>query len=193
MMISRAAGENQDATTEKGEYYLTDEEEMLLQCLSVSFEKVIVILNVGYPISMEFVDKYRIKGLVYCGFGGMLGGQALLDVLTGKENPSGKLPDTWALDYFDHPSSKNFYDANGKARLNADSSEYGQSWVNKGSANDFLSMEALEKSWKSTTSNGYWGLAAANHDDETITVSMKYYAYGQHKGRRKHASLQINL
>ena len=63
--------------------------------------------------------------------------------------------------------------------MHADSSEYGQSWVNKGSANDFLSMEALEKSWKSTTSNGYWGLAAANHDDETITVSMKYYAYGQ--------------
>ena len=27
--------------------------------------------------------------------------------------------------------------------------------------------------------NGYWGLAAANHDDETIAVSMKYYAYGQ--------------
>ena len=48
--------------------------------------------------------------------------------------------------------------------MHADSSEYGQSWVNKGSANDFLSMEALEKSWKSTTSNGYWGLAAANHD-----------------------------
>ena len=63
--------------------------------------------------------------------------------------------------------------------MHADSSEYGQSWVNKGSANDFLSMEALEKSWKSTTANGYWGLAAANHDDETITVSMKYYAYGQ--------------
>ena len=63
--------------------------------------------------------------------------------------------------------------------MHADSSEYGQSWVNKGSANDFLSMEALEKSWKSTTSNGYWGLAAANHDDETIAVSMKYYAYGQ--------------
>ena len=63
--------------------------------------------------------------------------------------------------------------------MHADSSEYGQSWVNKGSNNDYLSMEALEKAWKSTTSNGYWGLAAANHDDETITLSMKYYAYGQ--------------
>ena len=29
--------------------------------------------------------------------------------------------------------------------MHADSSEYGQSWVNKGSANDFLSMDALEK------------------------------------------------
>lgn len=145
MMISRAAGENQDATTEKGEYYLTDEEEMLLQCLSVSFEKVIVILNVGYPISMEFVDKYHIKGLVYCGFGGMLGGQALLDVLTGKENPSGKLPDTWALDYFDHPSSKNFYDANGKARLNADCSEYVDTVYEEGIYVGYRYFESFQK------------------------------------------------
>ena len=63
--------------------------------------------------------------------------------------------------------------------MHADSSEYGQSWVNKGSANDYLSMEALEAAWKSRTSNGYWGLAAADHDNEEIVLSMKYYGYGQ--------------
>ncbi len=42
--------------------------------------------------------------------------------------------------------------------MHADSSELWSVLVNKGSANDFLSMEALEKSWKSTTSNGYWVL-----------------------------------
>ena len=113
-------------------------------CLSL-LKKVIVILNVGYPISMEFVDKYHIKGLVYCGFGGMLGGQALLDVLTGKENPSGKLPDTWALDYFDHPSSKNFYDANGKARLNADCSEYVDTVYEEGIYVGYRYFESFQK------------------------------------------------
>lgn len=63
--------------------------------------------------------------------------------------------------------------------MHADSSEYGQSWVNKGSNNDYLSMEDLEAAWKSRTSNGYWGLAAADHDNEEIVLSMKYYAYGQ--------------
>lgn len=63
--------------------------------------------------------------------------------------------------------------------MHADSSEYGQSWVNKGSNNDYLSMEALEAAWKSKTSNGYWGLAAADHDKGEIVLTMKYYGYGQ--------------
>lgn len=124
MMISRAAGENQDASTEKGEYYLTDAEENLISKLSTEFSKLIVILNIGYPISMSFVEKYNVKGLIYCGFGGMLGGKALLNIITGKENPSGKLPDTWAMDYFDIPASKNFYDAKDKKRLNAECTEF---------------------------------------------------------------------
>ena len=63
--------------------------------------------------------------------------------------------------------------------MHADSSETGQAWVNKGSNNDYLSMDALESKWKSKSSNGYWGLAAADHDNEEIALSMKYYAYGQ--------------
>ena len=63
--------------------------------------------------------------------------------------------------------------------MHADSSETGQYWVSKGSANDYLSMDALETAWKSTTSSGYWGLAAADHDNEEIVLSQKYYAYGQ--------------
>ena len=41
------------------------------------------------------------------------------DILSGAVNPSGKLPDTWAKDYFDIPSSKNFYDCVDKTRLTA--------------------------------------------------------------------------
>ena len=63
--------------------------------------------------------------------------------------------------------------------MHADSSEYGQSWVNKGSANDYLTIQDLENAWKSRSSNGYWGLAAADHNNEEILLSMKYYGYGQ--------------
>ena len=63
--------------------------------------------------------------------------------------------------------------------MHADSSEYGQKWINKGSENDYLTMTDLEKAWKSQSSNGYWGIAAADHNNNEIVLSQKYYAYGQ--------------
>ena len=113
--LSRASGENNDNTSAKGDFDLTDDERALLACLRDRFAKVVVILNVGYPITLDWTD--LADAIVYNGFGGMLGGQALLEVLSGAVNPSGKLPDTWAVRYEDIPAAKNFYDANGKPAL----------------------------------------------------------------------------
>lgn len=124
VFLSRAAGENQDASTAKGEYYLSDEEETLIAKVAETFDKTIVILNVGYPIDITFAKKYRVSGLIYLGFAGMLAGPALLDIMSGAANPSGKLPDTWAEDYRDIPSSRNFYDSEGKKRLDTDENVY---------------------------------------------------------------------
>lgn len=124
VFLTRAAGENQDASTVKGEYYLSEEEEALIAKVTETFDKTVVVLNVGYPMDVSFAEKYSVAGVVYSGFGGMLAGPALMDVLSGDVNPSGKLPDTWAADYFDIPSSKNFYDCAGKPRLCADADVY---------------------------------------------------------------------
>lgn len=124
-VISRAAGENNDNSTNPGEYYLTPEEEGVLCGLRERFAKLVVILNVGYPISVAFAEKYRVDALVYSGFGGMFAGIALMDVLTGRVNPSGRLPDTWSECYESIPASKNFYDcAGGKRRIVSDDSAY---------------------------------------------------------------------
>lgn len=124
IMLSRAAGENMDNSSAKGEYYLSEQEELLIAKVTEVFSHAIAILNVGYPIDLSFVEKYNVEGVLYCGFGGMLAGPALIDILSGKENPSGKLPDTWTEDYFDLPSSKNFYDCVDKPRMDADSTAY---------------------------------------------------------------------
>lgn len=110
MVISRASGESTDNSTRRGECALTEDEEELLGCLRRNFRRLVVILNVGYPIGLTFADRYGVDALVYSGFGGMLAGQALTDVLTGRVNPSGKLPDTWAARYEDIPAARNFYD-----------------------------------------------------------------------------------
>jgi beta-glucosidase len=121
--VSRGSGENIDNSAIKGEYYLTDEEEAMIQAVVGKFDKTIAIVNSGYPMDVSWVEKYKIKALISCGFVGMLGGQALIEILDGRVNPSAKLPDTWSIDYYDIPASKNFYNAiDGKPILSADSS-----------------------------------------------------------------------
>lgn len=128
MVISRSSGENTDNSSREGEFYLTREEEQLLKALQDKFARLAVILNVGYPISLSFVEKYQVDALVYSGYGGMLAGRALMDVLTGRVCPSGKLPDTWSVDYDSIPASRNFYDCvGGKKRIVTDE---GDIWLN---------------------------------------------------------------
>ena len=63
--------------------------------------------------------------------------------------------------------------------MHADNSEYGKKWVNAGSENDYLTIDALMKAWQPKENSAYWGLAAADHNNEEVVLSMKYYAYGQ--------------
>ena len=70
---------------------------------------LVAIINSGYPMDLRWLEEYAVDAAVWCGFSGMLGGKALVEILDGRVNPSGKLPDTWSLDYTDIPASKNFY------------------------------------------------------------------------------------
>ena len=108
IFISRTSGEFLDNKPDKGGYYLTDDEESMIEAVSSVFEKTIAVINTGYPIDMRWMEKYNIKAAIWTGLAGMLAGYALVELLDGRENPSGKLPDTWALDYFDYPSAHNF-------------------------------------------------------------------------------------
>lgn len=66
-----------------------------------------VILNVCGPVDVsEFI---RLADGIFCVFlPGMKGAEALADLLTGRENPSGKLPVTFPKRYEDTPSYLNF-------------------------------------------------------------------------------------
>ena len=108
IVISRTSGEFLDNKPIKGGYYLTDEEEAMIAAVSAAFDKTVAIINTGYPIDMRWAEKYNIKAALYTGFSGMCAGYALMELLDGRVSPSGHLPDTWALDYYDYPSASNF-------------------------------------------------------------------------------------
>ena len=108
VIIGRTAGEDRDACNEKGSYLLTDEEEQMLSIVCRSFSRVIVVLNVGYIIDMNWVKKYGPQAVLYTWQGGMEGGHGVTDVLMGRVNPCGKLSDTIASSIEDYPSTPYF-------------------------------------------------------------------------------------
>ena len=121
ILLTRMSGENYDNAAAKGEYYLNDEEEAMIRTVTAKFSKTVVVLNSGYPMDVRWADTYGVKALIACSFPGMLGAQVLVEILDGRVNPSGKLPDTWSLDYSDIPASRNFYNAvDGKPALTTD-------------------------------------------------------------------------
>lgn len=110
VVIGRAAGEDRENTLSRGSYYLTKDEERLLEKVSKYFAKTAVVLDIGNIIDMSFVDKYNIGAVLLPWQGGMESGNAVADVLTGKVNPCGKLTATVAEKYEYYPSAKYFGD-----------------------------------------------------------------------------------
>ncbi len=108
IVIGRISGEDRDNSAEKGSWYLSEDEEKLLDAVTKYFDRTVVLLNVGNIIDMKWVEKYNIKSVMYIWQGGQEGGNAVADVLSGKVTPSGKLTDTIAKDIYLYPSVKNF-------------------------------------------------------------------------------------
>lgn len=108
--IGRSSGEDRDCDLANGSYFLHDEEIEMIDLVTAHFEKVIVILNVGNIIDMSWVKHYgaKIGAVMYVWQGGMESGNAVADLLCGNVNPSGRLTDTIARNYYDYPSSAQF-------------------------------------------------------------------------------------
>lgn len=109
LTIGRTSGEAKDRHV--NEFYLTDNEKALLEKISAAYraagKRVVVILNVCGPV--ETASWISMADAILCAFQpGQEVGHCVTDVLTGKVNPSGKLPMTFAMQYGDAPSDNNF-------------------------------------------------------------------------------------
>lgn len=71
---------------------------------------IVVLINSSNPISADFLqdEDFGVDAALWVGSVGETGLFAVADILAGKVNPSGSLPDTWWMDNLSNPAMANF-------------------------------------------------------------------------------------
>ncbi|MBQ6542865.1 MAG: glycoside hydrolase family 3 C-terminal domain-containing protein [Clostridia bacterium] len=85
---------------------LPDAHDALVEAVVKANPNTVVVLAGGSPVEMPWNDS--VKAILNSYLGGQAGGGAVADILTGKVNPSGKLPETYPVSYDDTPAKNNF-------------------------------------------------------------------------------------
>ena len=62
-------------------------------------DRVVVVLMCGSAVEVPWIN--QVKAVLYAGLPGEAGGEAIINLLSGKVNPSGKMAETWPLSYED--------------------------------------------------------------------------------------------
>ncbi|GFP76526.1 beta-glucosidase family protein [Clostridium fungisolvens] len=78
----------------------------LLEEVSKVNSNIIAVLSCGSVVEMPWI--YKVKGLLHGYLGGQAGARAMLRIISGDVNPSGKLAETYPISYEDTPSFNNF-------------------------------------------------------------------------------------
>ena len=91
---------------DRADMKLAENQLELLAAVAAANPNVVVLLSAGSSLESGWVKDC--KALVYGCLGGQAGAGALVEVLTGAQNPCGKLAETWARSYADTPAKEHF-------------------------------------------------------------------------------------
>ncbi len=121
--INRYSGEGWDRREDDDPPYfqLSSMEKKMVDTVTANFKNVIVLLNTGAMIDTSwFAYNDKISAAVMIWQGGMEGGLAVADILTGEVTPSGKLVDTCAQNLGDYPSTEGFFESDDYVKYTED-------------------------------------------------------------------------
>ena len=98
--LNKSAGQDNEGT-DRADIVLPYGQDALIEALAEVSAKLVVVNISGSPVAMPWAE--RVNAIVQGWYGGSESGHALVDVLTGVVNPSGKLPFTMPLALSDGP------------------------------------------------------------------------------------------
>ncbi|ORX79330.1 beta-glucosidase-related glycosidase [Anaeromyces robustus] len=107
-VLSRVSGEGSDRTFVKGDFLLTDTEKNIILSLARGYKKFMLVLNTGGPVDLSGLEE--VENILVLSQLGVNTSKALVDVISGKKYPSGKLTTTWTKSS-DYPTIGNFGDS----------------------------------------------------------------------------------
>jgi beta-glucosidase len=96
-------GEGYDRT----DLRLQESQRTLIEKVLEVNENVVLVVNTGAPVDLT-AYRDRVKAIIQGGYSGEASGSAIVDVIFGKAEPGGRLPETYPLRLEDTPSYLNF-------------------------------------------------------------------------------------
>lgn len=117
-LVVLCVGFNQQIEHEGDErpFELPAAQEELIKVVTQTNPNTILVLNAGGNVDMQNWLP-NIKGLIHTFYPGQEGGVALANILTGKINPSGKLPVSFEKKWKDNATYNNYYDIDKDKRV----------------------------------------------------------------------------
>ena len=109
--LTLPSGVQMDEMTDKHALQMSDNERELFNKLKKHFQHVVIVLNTPVSFECDSLQKdSKVSGIIWMGLPGDTGITSLVNILTGKVNPSGRTVDTWARDFKQDPTYQNFSD-----------------------------------------------------------------------------------
>ena len=106
---------------------LPDQQDALIDAVATANPHAVVVLETGGPVKMPWLSK--VGAVVEAWYPGARGGEAIADVLSGKVNPSGRLPVTFPMDENQLPRPQ-ITDAN-QVDYNIEGAAVGYKWFDE--------------------------------------------------------------